>query len=87
MRTTITIDDELLTEAKQIAARTGKTLGAVIEDALREVIARRRAMQPGRVVDLPVFRGGSGLRSGINLDSNSDLLDAMEFDDEPEAGS
>jgi len=87
MRTTITIDDQLLEEAKVIAARTGRTLGAVIEDALREVIARRREPGTQAPIELPVFRGGAGLRPGINLDSNSDLLDAMELDEEQEVPS
>ena len=36
MRTTIRLDDDLLVEAKQRAARSGLTLTAVIEQALRE---------------------------------------------------
>jgi predicted nucleic acid-binding protein len=34
MGTTINIDDALLAEAKQAAARTGRSLTAVVEDAL-----------------------------------------------------
>jgi hypothetical protein len=40
MRTTIRLDDDLLLEIKQLAARSGKTLTSVIEDALREMLAR-----------------------------------------------
>ena len=39
MRTTIRMDDHLLSEVKQFAARTGKTLTAVIEEAVRETLA------------------------------------------------
>src|SRR5438477_407916 len=35
MRTTLDIDDQLLTQAKLLACGAGKTLTAVIEDALR----------------------------------------------------
>lgn len=77
MRTTITIDDALLAEAKVIAARSGRTLGAVIEDALRVAIAQRRAATKGPRVPLPTYSGGR-LQPGVNLDSNSDLLDLME---------
>jgi hypothetical protein len=35
MRTTIKIDDRVLAEAKVHAARSGKTLNAVVEDARR----------------------------------------------------
>lgn len=38
MRTTIQLDDQLLLEAKKHAAQTGRTLKAVIEDALREAL-------------------------------------------------
>jgi len=37
MRTTINIDDALLAQAKQVAARTGRSLTDVVEDALREL--------------------------------------------------
>jgi predicted transcriptional regulator len=42
MRITIHIDDQLLGETKQLAVRTGRTLTAVIEDALRETLARQQ---------------------------------------------
>lgn len=64
MRTTLTIDDDLLAEAKVIAARTHRTLGAVFEDALREQILRREGMEVTRV-ELPTSRGR--LRPGVDL--------------------
>jgi predicted transcriptional regulator len=36
MRTTIRLDPHLLAEAKKLAAASGRTLTAVIEEALRE---------------------------------------------------
>ncbi len=83
MRTTINIDDGLLAEAKQVAARTGRSLTAVVEDALRESLHRRH--RPAlRIVELPVF-GEGGLRPGVDLDDSAALLDLMEQDD-PEPG-
>lgn len=76
MRTTISIDDRLLAEAKEIAARSGRTLNAVVADALRASIARQRGAHPPRVA-LPTFPGG-GLRAGVDLDDGSGLLDLME---------
>jgi predicted transcriptional regulator len=35
MRTTVRIDDELYRAVKEQAARTGRAIGEVIEDALR----------------------------------------------------
>jgi len=77
MRTTIKLDDSLLAEAKAHAARTGTTLTAVVENALREAFARRRGEHSGRRADLPVFRG-SRLLPGVDLDDSAALLDLME---------
>jgi hypothetical protein len=79
MRTTINIDDDLLAEAKQVAARTGRTLTAVVEDALRESLHRRHRTAR-RAVELPVF-GEGGVQPGVDLDDSAALLDLMEQDD------
>ena len=75
MRTTVKIDDALLVEAKTRAARSGRTLNEVIEDALREAFARRDGA--GRRVELPVFRGGR-IMPGVDLDDSAALLDLMD---------
>lgn len=76
MRTTVRLDDALLREAKKAAASSGRTLAAVIEDALRAHLSRR-----GRVQRAPfkmrTFDGG-GLLPGVDLDDSSALLDLME---------
>lgn len=76
MRTTIKIDDALLTEAKARAARSGTTLTAVVEDALRAAFARRER-DSLRPVELPTF-AGSHVRAGIDLDDSAALLERME---------
>ena len=77
MRTTIRIDDQLLKETKQLAAKTGKTLTAVIEDALRETLARQEEGQQRVPVKLPVVEG-NGLQAGVDLDDSAALLELME---------
>ena len=77
MRTTLTIDDELLAEYKQVAAATHRTLSYVIQDALRETLARRSDAAAGQSVRLPVI-GGGGLRPGVDLDDNARLLELLE---------
>lgn len=77
MRTTIRLDDHLLREAKQYAARTGRSLTAVIEGALREVLTRRKTRPKAAHVKLPTFRG-NGLLPGVDLDDSASLLDVME---------
>lgn len=77
MRTTIRLDDELLKEAKALAARRGRTLSSLIEDGLREQLLRAEAA-PGRdEVELPAWSGGQ-LQPGVDLDDNTatrELLD------------
>jgi hypothetical protein len=77
MRTTVRLDDDLLREAKGLAARTGRTLTSVIEDGLREALARHRRRQEGPRVALPSFKG-KGLRPGVDLDDTAGLLDIMD---------
>lgn len=77
MRTTVTIDDLLLKQTKEQAARHGKSLSAFVEDALREVLARSR--QPREPIDLPVFRGGGGVRPGVpSMDRTSEVMDLLD---------
>lgn len=75
MRTTVSIDDELLESAKRRAAERGKTLGQVLEDALRRELA---APAPTERPTVPVFRGGTGPRPGIDLTSNRALHEALD---------
>ena len=77
MRTTIQLDDQLLAEAKQRAAQSGRTLKAVIEDALREALARRDHPGPATRVRLRTFKG-RGLQPGVDLDDSASLLDLLE---------
>jgi hypothetical protein len=83
MRTTVSLDDDLLAEAKQVAARTGRSVSAVVEDALRESLRRRRHTTR-RAVELPVF-GEGGTQPGVDLDDTAALLDLMERDDDATA--
>jgi hypothetical protein len=77
MRTTIRLDDQLLTEAKRLALESGRTLTAVIEDAVREVVARRKETPKLKKTRL-MTDGGKGLRPGVRLDNNAALLEIME---------
>ncbi|HEX5079046.1 MAG TPA: DUF6364 family protein [Geminicoccaceae bacterium] len=77
MRTTIRLDENLLREAKAYAAATDRTLTRLVEDALREALARRDARPVRRRVRLRTFKG-CGLQPGVNLDSNAALRDLMD---------
>ena len=76
MRTTVRLDQALLFEAKQHAVDTGQTLTALLEQALRESLARRSVRAKARPIRLKTFNGG-GLRRGVDLDDGAALLDLM----------
>jgi len=77
MRTTVRLDDRLLAQVKAIAHRLGKTMAKVIEDAVRESLARRSAQTRRSRVRLPVYKG-KGLQPGVDLDDSTALLDLMD---------
>lgn len=77
MRTTIHLPDPLLEKARRRALETGRTLTAVIEDALRKSLAEGRAGKETEPVRLTTF-GGKGYRAGVDLDDGAALLDVME---------
>ncbi len=83
MRTTIRLDEALLQEAKRTAVATGRTLTAVIEDALRETLARRSATAKRPYIHLTTSEVGGGLQPGVDLDDTVALLDLMERSDGP----
>ena len=77
MTTTIRLDESLLTEANICAPESGRTLTAVLEDAVRETLARRReagGCKPVRLKTLKV----RGLHNGVRLDDSASLLELME---------
>jgi predicted transcriptional regulator len=76
MRTTITIDEHLLDQVRQVAAARRQTVSQVIEDSVRESLLRRGP--EGRPsFELRTFRGG-GYQAGVDLDDNAALLDLMD---------
>ncbi|MBM4037365.1 MAG: DUF2191 domain-containing protein [Planctomycetes bacterium] len=83
MRTTINLDDDLLCQAKQLAAQTRRTLTAILEDALREAVRRAAPDQPRTRVTLPVSDRVPGTLPGVDLDNSAALLDLMERPDAP----
>jgi hypothetical protein len=77
MRTTIRLNDDLLRRAKEEAVRSGRTLTAVVEDALRQALGRKNAPSKRRPTRL-VSWGEGGVRPGVNLDCTAELLDIMD---------
>jgi hypothetical protein len=71
----VTIDDELLRLTKEQALRSGRTVSQVIEAALRESFARRRAPAATRT-RLPTSPGAP--RPDVDLDDSAALLGLLD---------
>ena len=76
VRTTIDLPDDLLVELKKRAASSRRTLKAVIEDSLRQAVARRGAGRKAGPIRLTTY-GAGGLQPGVDLDDGAALLDVM----------
>ena len=79
MRTTLNLDDALMREAKQRAAATGRTLTALVERALRELLMREQAQEqaPYRLEWVVV---DGEIRDGVVLHDRDALMDVMDAD-------
>ncbi len=76
MRTTIRLDDELYRELKEKAARSGRTVASVLEDAVRRGLHAPEQRKAGRYVVRPMGEGG--LQPGVDLSSNAAIAEAMD---------
>ena len=78
MRTTVSIDDALLAEAKQMAARQHRTIGSVLEDALRKLIDDSVPDDAGKPFVLPRFKTDNpGLLPGVDLYDKEQLAELL----------
>jgi hypothetical protein len=81
MRTTINLPDDLLRQAKKEAVERGTTLTALIETAVREVLARKTRKRKGPSTPMPVFApppGEAGFLPGVDLDDMAALNDLLD---------
>ncbi|MDQ3716379.1 MAG: ribbon-helix-helix protein, CopG family [Actinomycetota bacterium] len=77
MRTTVNIDAHLLAEVKQIAARGNRTIGSVLEDALRRLLAGDADVRPAAEFALP-SHGAGGLRPGVDLEDRDGMAELLQ---------
>lgn len=82
MRTTLNISEDLLAEAKVLAARTHRSIGAVVDDALRVLLRRETAASAAEAWTFPTG-GAGGLQPGVNLNDREALADLLGDNDLP----
>ena len=80
VKTTLDLNDQLLTEAKALAARQRTSLTRLIEEGLQLRLRAETAATPRPRVRLPVFKGRGGLVKGVNPLSNQAMLEAIDDD-------
>ena len=78
MRTTVRLDEGLLTMAKQEARKRGETLTSLMERGLRLAISGSHRHARSTRVRLPTSKATGGVRPGINLDDTSAVLDRLD---------
>jgi hypothetical protein len=76
VRTTISIEDDVLETAKRRAADEGRTLGELITEALRERLARRPVSTGERYVAVTFGEGGP--LPGVDITNNAAVRDVMD---------
>jgi hypothetical protein len=80
MKTTLNLNDQLLADAKALAAQQRTSLTRLIEEGLQLRLRAKANSAPLARVRLPVFKGRGGLVKGVNALSNKALLQALDDD-------
>jgi hypothetical protein len=78
VRTTVRLDDDLYREVKARAAREGRTVASVLEDAVR--VGMRPPTDPEAQRFVPPTFGRGGLMPGVDLSDNSALSEFLDAD-------
>jgi hypothetical protein len=73
MKTTLNIDDQIMTQLKREAARQGRTMSELVETALRLLLQPSRKKR-GKLPPLPTFSGGEL----VDISNRDALYRAME---------
>ena len=80
MKTTLNINDQLLANAKTLAAQQQTTLTRLIEEGLQLRLQAQSAAAPRTRLRLPVYQGRGGLVAGVDPLGNKALLAALGDD-------
>ena len=79
MRTTISINDNLLKEAKKLSLARNCSLGDVVDEALRlSLSAQKKANSINDSARPLITFNGSGILPGVELNNSASLLEVMD---------
>lgn len=79
MKTTLNIDDVVMSRLREESARRGMTMSALVEAGLRRVLFEEVefAPRPGKLPELPVWEGGE---ASVDIANREALQIVMEDD-------
>ena len=79
MKTTLNIDDVVMSRLREESARRGMTMSALVEAGLRRVLFEEAefAPRPGKLPELPVWEGGE---ASVDIANREALQIVMEDD-------
>ena len=80
MKTTLNLNDQLVTDAKALAVQQRTSLTRLIEEGLQLRLRAQAAPAARGRVKLPLFRGRGGWVAGLDPLSNRSLLGALDDD-------
>ena len=76
MRTTLTLDDDVVRKLKAEMHRSGKSFKETVNECLRRGLNARREIEPAK--PLVVRARPLGLRPGLSYDNIGELLEQVE---------
>lgn len=80
MKTTLDLNNQLIADAKSLAAQQRTTLTRLVEEGLQLRLRAAAAPQSVQPLRLPLFKGRGGLVVGVDPLSNKALLQAVGDD-------
>ena len=78
MRTTLILNDELVAEAKRMAADRRLTLSALVNEALRKALQAPRGDGESTAFSMPTYRPGKAGRQDTSPEEFDDLIAAED---------
>ena len=76
METTLTIDDAILRELREEAARRGTTMSALVEAGVRRILSERPATEASEPPPLPTWNSGGALVDVADREALYEVIDA-----------
>jgi predicted DNA-binding protein len=77
LRTTLTLEEDVMDRLRGEAQRTGRPFKAVVNEAIRAGL-ERRSLRAGQGMSYTVKPVDMGLKAGLELDDIEGLLDRLE---------